>query len=301
MGIFKDIFSIASKQDKREELISVAFLQSPIAMALIRSDGVVCTINDAFTSMTGYSAHEMDGQKMSILKSGEYNNTFYQSFYRQLEQYGKYSFEILNKCKDGSLKMMSEQISKVDLHHTQYYIVSFQDITQAKEVTKRYEYLATHDPLTGVANRTLLDDRFKQALRNATRSHNKVALIMCDLNEFKTINDQYGHHYGDVALQMIAKELKASVRDSDTVARFGGDEFVLVIDGVEDKEDVRKFIDKTLAKFPYTIQKDGVEFDVSLSVGYGCFPEDGTTFEQLSLQADMRMYDHKKKFYGFVD
>lgn len=298
MAFFKKLFSNYLKDTTSQDLSALVFLQSPAAMLLIDDKGTIFNINNSFTELTGYTQIDVIGERMSLMKSGEYSNAFYKSFYNKLNETGKYNLEIYNKCKDGQLMLMNERIMHINSDGDKYFIVTLEDITEQKKLAKRYQHLATHDPLTGLANRTLLEDRFSHATLNATRSSKKLAILMCDLNEFKKINDKYGHNFGDLVLQTVAKKLKESVRDSDTVARYGGDEFILILEQLENIDEVKNVINVLNSVFPIPLEINNKVCEIGMSIGYSCFPEEGTTFNQLTDQADAKMYAEKDLYYG---
>lgn len=297
MAFFRKLFHINSYPKQSKELSSLAFMQNPLAMLITDEKGNILNINDAFTQLTGYSEIDIVDQKMSLLKSGEYNHSFYKSFFEKLLQTGKHHLEIYNKCQDGSLKLMNERIVKIKTNEMVYYLITLEDITERKKLAERYQHLATHDPLTGLANRTLLEDRFKHALLNAQRTSKKLAILMCDLNKFKQLNDTYGHAFGDIALKSVAHKLSDYVRASDTIARFGGDEFTLILEQVEDRHDIEKFIDSLKVNFPMPLTCRDEVCEVNISIGYACFPDDGVTFNQLVHHADTKMYEEKNNFH----
>lgn len=300
MEFFKSLFSKYSKDMSSQDLSSLAFLQSPVAMLLTDDKGTILNINHSFTELMGYTKTDVIGERMSLMKSGEYNNAFYKSFYNNLNTTEKHNLEIYNRCKDGQLMLMNEQIVHISSNGHKYFIVTLEDITEQKKCSERYQYLATHDPLTGLANRMLLEDRFDHAILNATRSAKKLAILMCDLNEFKKLNDRYGHNFGDLVLQTVAKKLKDSVRINDTIARYGGDEFILILEQIEDIDEVKNVVNVLNSVFPMPLEINNEVCEIGMSIGYSCFPEEGTTFNQLTDQADAKMYVEKDRYYGML-
>ncbi|MDB2562301.1 sensor domain-containing diguanylate cyclase [Sulfurimonas sp.] len=298
VSFFKNMFNNTPDYITSENLSSLAFLQSPIAMVLTDENGTIFQINHAFTQLTGYTQSDVIDENMSLLKSGEYTHAFYRSFYEKLLKTKKHKLEIYNRCKNGELMLMSESISHITSNESHYCIVTLEDITEQKRLSERYQYLATHDPLTGLANRTLFEDRFSHATLNAARSRKKLAILMCDLNEFKQINDTFGHNFGDLVLQQTAQRLKTAVRSSDTIARYGGDEFILILENLEDVHEIDTIVNSCKASFPMSLDINNGKCEIGISIGYACFPEEGTTLEQLTSQADTKMYKEKDYFYG---
>ena len=298
MKFLKRFFTFGKDKIEPQDLSSLAFSQSPMATAVTDEKGTIANINSSFTELTGYTELDIIGENMSILKSGKHDNAFYKMFYKKINELDKYTLELENRCKDGTVLLFKASISKIQSSQTQYYIVVFEDITEQNKLSQRHQYLATHDPLTGLANRMLLNDRFNHAVYNATRSRKKLAVLMCDLNEFKQINDTYGHHVGDMTLQKVAKKLKNLVREGDTIARCGGDEFIVILEQLESVDEIEKVVNVLKFEFPLILDLDNESYEIGMSIGYSHFPQEGTTLEQLTSQADRKMYKDKDRYYG---
>jgi diguanylate cyclase (GGDEF)-like protein len=153
--------------------------------------------------------------------------------------------------------------------------------------------MAQHDALTGLPNRSLLRDRLQVAIRNASRSRARLAVLFIDLDRFKEVNDSLGHEFGDALLRAVAHRLKSGLRDSDTVSRLGGDEFVLLLPGVRDADEARQVADKLLEAVDRVFELDGRTVQVGASVGVALYPEDGTDADTLTRHADAAMYRAK--------
>ena len=178
------------------------------------------------------------------------------------------------------------------------------DITERKAAEQQIEYLAYRDTLTGLPNRLLLNDRFEQAKAYADRSRTKVALLFLDLDNFKTINDSLGHAVGDHLLKEVALRLGEGIRDTDTVSRQGGDEFLIVLSDLADTDTIAPILDKLMQRLRETFWIDGHELSTSISVGITLYPDDGNDFESLLKKADMAMYrakDSGRNTYRFFD
>ena len=186
-----------------------------------------------------------------------------------------------------------------------FYIASFTDITERKETEAKIEHLAHHDILTGLLNRFSLEDRLEQSLVMAKRSGHQVAVLFIDLDRFKSINDTLGHHAGDRLLIKVAERLKHLIRDSDIVARIGGDEFIIALTDVTDVSgiaNVAETIQEVITQ-PYNV--DGVELKTSPSIGISIYPSDGCDAVELLKAADVAMYHAKElgpgNFYFFTE
>ena len=172
-------------------------------------------------------------------------------------------------------------------------VATFTDITERKAAQQRAEFLAHHDPLTGLPNRLLLRDRLEQALALARRTHGRVALMFLDLDRFKTINDSLGHPVGDKLLKAVVARLQSCVRESDTISRQGGDEFVIVLHDARDSEAVSRLADKVQQRMADPFLIDNHALSTSFSIGIALFPDDGQDFDSLTQKADTAMYHAK--------
>ncbi|POR50255.1 diguanylate cyclase/phosphodiesterase with PAS/PAC sensor(s) [Paraburkholderia eburnea] len=266
-------------------------------------DGVMITdlcgnierINPAFTRLTGYAEHEAVGRNASLLNSGRQGAAFYAMLWQSIEATGHWKGEIWNRRKDGTIFLEFLTISSIrDAHgRCTHYAAIFSDITQRRETEERLSYLATHDALTGLANRTLFTERIALSLARARRSGKRVAVMFLDLDRFKLINDTMGHSVGDEALTVIARRLRDAVRETDTVARLGGDEFTLLIEDIDDIRHVGRTAEMLLATVAAPIRAAEQTLFVTPSIGISMFPDDAQSAKQLLMQADRAMYEAK--------
>ncbi|MBC8006995.1 MAG: EAL domain-containing protein [Prolixibacteraceae bacterium] len=169
-----------------------------------------------------------------------------------------------------------------------------EDVSQRKDMDARVRFLAHHDLLTGLPNRTLFQDRLQQALAGAKRMQSRVALLFIDLDRFKTVNDSFGHRAGDILLQTVAARLRACVRETDTVCRHAGDEYLIVLSALREPLEAALVAEKVLAIFDEVFTLESHEVQISASVGISVFPDDGQTMEDLIRNADAAMYHSKK-------
>lgn len=299
MNVFTSLFPKTTDKFDLKMLSNLAFMESPSASLILDSNAKILQVNKAFSSLTGYSYDEAINKSISFLKSDKHDHKFYKNLWNNIITYGKHEFELYNRCKDGSQILVREKVKKFLIGNKYYFISTQENITEHNKILNRHMHLATHDPLTGLANRVLFNDRFSHALKNAARSYKKTVLLMCDLNEFKDINDNNGHNFGDEVLKGVAKELKSSIREVDTVCRYGGDEFVILLEQINSKSEAEHIVNKIKSKFPLFVIKEDSQCTIGMSLGYSMFPEDGTNFEQLFIVADSKMYDAKKQYYGY--
>lgn len=253
-------------------------------------------VNQSFEKTTGFQAREVLGKNPRILKSGQQDQQFYKNMWSEINTHGSWQGEIFNKRRSGQIYPEWQSISSVknargDITN---YVSIFLDITKRKEAEAHISKMANYDALTGLANRNLLNDRLTQALASAHRKHGKLAVMYLDLDNFKNINDGYGHSVGDELLKTAAARLLSCVREGDTVARQGGDEFILLLPEIESSSGAAKVAEKLLQTVaaPYVI--NGQEMFVSVSIGIGIYPDDGDVIEKLLMNADSAMYSAKQ-------
>ncbi|WP_412479234.1 EAL domain-containing protein [Azonexus sp. IMCC34839] len=286
----------SAQAEEQLRITARVFDQAGEAIAITDPKGNVQTVNSAFTRITGYDLHEVKNRPISILKSGRQSHDFYQAMWLSLNDTGFWQGEIWNKRKNGEVYPEWLTINRIDAPDgtIEHYIAVFTDITLIKDSQRKAEYLATHDPLTGLPNRALFHDRLRHALAQARRNKDRIALLFIDLDNFKTINDTLGHDIGDDLLKQAATRLREVVRDVDTVARLGGDEFTAILteSSSEIAEQVARRISDELAA-SFNIEQR-THF-VSASIGIAFYPDDGQDSSSLVKAADAAMYRAKEK------
>ena len=262
----------------------------------------IVAINRAFTTITGWSREQVVGRNPSMLSSGRQDAAFYEAMWRDLTHKHHWQGEIWNRRKDGSIFPEWLTIDAVlsDEGDMTHYVAVFADITKRKQESDALEQLAFHDPLTGLPNRRLFEDRLENALARARRDSLRCALIAIDLDGFKAVNDDHGHDIGDKLLVAVADRMSCTMRASDTLARVGGDEFRIMIPSIKDDCDVL-----TVAqKFHQAISKPykflGRETPVGASLGVCIFPEHGASSSDLMKAADRAMYQAKDDGKGVI-
>lgn len=296
--MWKWLASVFIASGESETFSSLAFEHSPVATLLSDSQGVILEANLAFQELSGYTESELTGKNMSLLQSGCYESEFYESFWKNIINGDRYEQEIYNRCKDNKVLLMNEKISCIKKDHYSYYIVTLEDITKQTQEKNRHLYLATHDAVTGLENRALFLEHFSHAIQSSVRSTLSMGVLMCDINEFKSFNDTYGHNTGDLILQKVAKSLKERIGTNGMIFRYGGDEFVVILKDTKDSAEILETVEIITSEFPLMLEGYAESCSVAISVGHACFPEDGTTADQLIHMADMRMYHEKKEYYG---
>ncbi len=287
----------ALRVSRRSLHLAERVLESSMEGILITdADGIIESVNPAFTRVTGYSSEEVVGQNPSLLSSGRHDHTFYETMWRKLRSEGHWQGEIWNRRKSGEIYPELLTITAIidEKGALSHYAALFNDITELKESEERIKHLAYYDPLTGLPNRRLLNDRLRVAIAHAHRAHGRLGILFIDLDRFKRINDSLGHNTGDDLLKGVAGRLLTCVREDDTVARMGGDEFIIILSELGDPEDTavaaRRVIEEL--KQPQLIQ--GKELVVTCSIGISIYPEDGLTSDVLLRNADTAMYRAKE-------
>ena len=224
--------------------------------------------------------------------SGRHDRTFYESLWRAIVEKNEWQGEIWNRKKSGQVYPEWLNISAIlgSNGRPTHYVAVFSDITSVKRSEEQLVYLANHDHLTGLPNRTLLLDRLSQALAVAQRSGQPVALVLVDLDDFKSVNGSIGLHLGDQVLCQVAERLRTLVREADTVARTGGDDFAVMLTGLRDAADSMRLVQKLQAGLaePYTL--DGHEISLTSCIGVALWPQDGTTATAIHAAADGALY-----------
>jgi diguanylate cyclase (GGDEF)-like protein/PAS domain S-box-containing protein len=264
---------------------------------LTGADRRIIAVNQAFTHITGYSEDEVKVREPNLLRSGRHNDDYYHKMWVDLRTKGRWQGEIWNRRKDGEDYPEWLNISVVldEAGTIVNYIGVFADITSIKEAQDKLEYTAHHDALTGLPNRLLFRDRLEQALAISRRKGAGVALLFVDLDRFKVINDTLGHEAGDLLLQEVSRRLVDCMREEDTVARMGGDEFVVIQKGICQPEDAALLSARMLAEISRPFSLAGHEIVTSLSIGISLYPQDGEDPSSLLKNADAAMYRAKEK------
>lgn len=260
-------------------------------------DNVIVSVNPAFTQITGYQAQEVIGKTPSILASGRHDAAFYQGMRESLATTGSWQGEVCNRRRNGELYVEWLTINAVKNHagNVTHYVAVFSDFTSRKAAEEQMRFMAQHDALTRLPNRMLLWERLHRAILHAHRNDKKLAVFFLDLNDFKMVNDSFGHSAGDHVLKVVAQRLADCVRAEDTVARLSGDEFILVLEEIAGAEGVPAIASKVIGTLSQPMAFDGHELRVSTSIGISLYPDDGTEPDTLIKNADMAMYLAKAK------
>ncbi|MGZ5007883.1 MAG: EAL domain-containing protein [Methylobacter sp.] len=304
---FRDVTE--QKQAEAELRVAAIAFESQEGMSITDADQVILKVNKAFTRITGYSPEEAIGKTHALLKSGRHDVNFYSALQHTLKQDGYWEGEIWNRRKNGEIYpewLNITTVSDADNRVTNY-VATFTDITKDKEAEQTIHNLAYYDPLTALPNRRLLWERLKHSIEMERRDGKQFALLMLDLDRFKSVNDSMGHLAGDELLQQVAARIKARLRDVDMIARLGGDEFIILLEDIAHPEDAARVAEDIVADLstPFRLQQNNSTFPelarkvrIGASIGISLFPQHGNSPETLMDNADIALYRAKDEGRG---
>ena len=254
-------------------------------------------VNRSFSRITGYTLKEVAGRTPRVLHSGRQSTNFYARMWKCIKATGQWQGEIWNRRKDGEIypEWLSISAVRSATGRVEHYLAIFSDITLRKREERELYDLATHDALTGLANRSFFSERFRHAMVRARRANHLVALLYMDLDGFKPVNDALGHKRGDRLLQTVARRLTRSVREEDTVARLGGDEFAVILEQLAKPQDAAASAKKLLRALARPYRLDRHTARITASIGITIYPLDGEEVETLVHRADGAMYRAKSE------
>lgn len=296
-GALRELASAIQDRETRLQIWARILEESREAIFITDADTRILLVNRAFTKITGYAPEEVIGKLPSILSSGRHDREFYGALWASLNQTGHWQGEIWDRTREGriypqwaSITAVAEKQGKVS-----HYIAIFSDLSEHKATQEYIHFLAYHDPLTELPNRALLGDRLAMAISLAQREGCLMAVVVLGLDRFKNINDSLGPTVGDELLRGLALRLKASLRESDTVSRFGGDTFTILLNRVQRVEDVAVVVDNLMQAITLPFSIHGRELRVTASVGISVYPDDALDPDGLLKDADSAMYYAKQR------
>ena len=296
LGIYEDITERKLAEEKVHLAASV-FSHSREGIMITAADGTIIDVNDAFTRITGYHRDEVMGKNPRLLSSGRQGKEFYTHLWRDLQAKGHWYGEVWNRRKNGEVYAEMQTISTVRdaQDNPQHYVSLFSDISALKSHQNQLEHIAHYDALTSLPNRVLLADRLHQAIAQTQRRGQLLAVAYLDLDGFKSINDRYGHEAGDQLLVALSTRMKQALREGDTLARIGGDEFVAVLLDLPDVAASVPMLNRLLAAAAQPVNFGNDVLQVSASLGVTFYPQtDDVDADQLLRQADQAMYQAKQ-------
>jgi len=299
---FARLAGIAIERKLLEQSLQIAAIafESQEGMLVTDANRVILRVNSAFTEITGYSEDDVIGKHPGMLSSGRHNKEFYAAMWESIVSNGAWEGEVWNRRKNGAIYPAHLTFTAVRGRDGKAvnYVATLVDITLRKSAEEEIQHLAFYDPLTGLPNRRLLMDRLRQALASSARGNGDGALLFLDLDHFKTLNDTLGHDVGDLLLKQVAERLIACVREGDTVARIGGDEFVIMLEGLsqsifEAAAQAELISEKILTTLNRPYQLTTYEYHSTTSIGATLFSGHELELEELLKQADIAMYQAK--------
>lgn len=290
----------ARKRTEASLLLSQRALESSangiIITDCMQPDNPVVYVNPAFERITGYSEAEAVGKNCRFLQGDDRDQPGVLELRQALENREDARVVLKNYRKDGTL--FWNELFVAPVHAKDGSVTHFvgiqNDISVQKHVEENLLHMATHDTLTGLPNRTLLQDRITQAIGYAERMQREVAVLFLDIDRFKNINDSLGHATGDEMISILARRLRGAIRQSDTVARVGGDEFVIVLTDIIRESDITQVLPNLIAAINQPILVEGHELSVTASIGISTYPHDGRDVTSLLKNADTAMYQAKE-------
>lgn len=278
------------------QLAAAIFEASSEAMIVSDADNHIITVNPAFVRSSGYTLEEVIGRDLKLLRSGRHTAVFYEHMQQALDSTGHWDGELWSKRKSG--EEYAELISINVIYNAdgskRLHVATCTDITEKKRADELIWKQANYDLLTQLPNRRLFNDRLVHGIKAAQRAKQSLSLLFIDLDNFKEINDNHGHAVGDALLVQVATRLKQCVREADTVARMGGDEFTVILSQIKDAAYIANIAENIIQKLSQLFIHDGIELSISASIGIAIYPQDSTDAEQLLKHADSAMYAAKR-------
>lgn len=281
--------------EQQLKLYSTAFMCTKNAVMMLDNEFGALAVNRAFCDITQQQNSMVVGKPYVFHHPTIASDTFHELIKTQVHNRTQWVGEAVGKRIDGSQYPLELAVYGVfdDRLNLTHYVVIFADITERKRTEDNLRLLANYDPLTGLPNRYMFNNSFTRSIQSAKRKSEKLALLFIDLDHFKEVNDSCGHAAGDRLLVEVARRIQNSIRETDTAARLAGDEFVVVLENIQVREDVELIADKILKAMIGVSDSIKVGLEVSASIGISLFPDHGTDLEALLRKADRAMYEAK--------
>jgi diguanylate cyclase (GGDEF)-like protein/PAS domain S-box-containing protein len=275
--------------EKQMDTLATAVKQSSDWILISDRAGVIEYVNDAVEQVTGYTREEILGQTPRILKSGKYDRAFYRKMWSTILTGRTYTGILTNRKKNGELFEVYHTITPIKDHdgNIAHFVATSKDITALKQMEERINFLAYYDDLTGLPNRALFMDRLRQAVARTEERDRYIGVLFIDIDRFHLVNDALGAKFGDVLLKETGKRLAAALREGDSVARFGSDEFVVALADLDSTEDLIFLIEGLKEKLSEPIRSAGEEIVLNFSLGVSVYPNDSRNGQVLLQNADM--------------
>jgi diguanylate cyclase (GGDEF)-like protein/PAS domain S-box-containing protein len=287
----------AEAQRERLKLAEKVFSATQEGILVTDANSTIVEVNDAFVRITGYSRPEVIGRDPSMFSSGRQGEDFYRQMWEELRTHGRWQGEIWNRRKNGEVyaELLSIDAIRNEQGKLQNYVAVFTDINQLKKHEREIDRATYYDSLTGLPNRRSVDNRLQVQLEHAKRRHELVAVCIFDLDNFKQVNDAWGYEAGNELLVQLARKLQSGLPTGDTLARVGGDEFVLLLHELSAREDVLEQVDQVFDLLSQPLAANGQTMSVTASMGIAIYPELDLSADELLRYADQAMYRAKQK------
>lgn len=289
---FNEMLTQISERDEKLHIAANALENTGDAIIITDAHLKIVSVNKAFSSMTGFVSRDVIGKLPTMLQSDRHSKSDNKSIWRQISKSGQWHGEIWGLRKSGEVFPQWLTISRISDNKgvVSHYVFVSNDISQHKRYEARLEHMAHHDALTGLPNRTLFEAELQTAIQRANRHGEVLGIMFVDLDNFKQINDTLGHAAGDKLLQTVASRLTGCLRECDLVARQGGDEFTVLLDGVKSLQDIATVAEKFITELARPMEIAGEPLSVTASIGISSFPEHGRDAASLLRNADKAMY-----------
>lgn len=286
---------IVKENEKYLRRAANVFHNSREGIIITNPQKIIIDVNEAFCELTGYAPEEVIGNKPIILRSGMHENLFYEKLNEAINTLGSWRGEIWNRKKNGERYAEFLRIDAVrdEKGEVENYIGIFSDITEHLKRQEQLHHMANYDPLTNLPNRYLFMTLAEQILSFSKRKNSKAVISFLDLDGFKQVNDVYGHEIGDNILKQVADRLEKQLRQSDAIARIGGDEFVVVFSDIDMISDAQQLFDRILKALEEPFVVNGHLITIGASIGASLYPDHGEEVEMLVRHADAAMYRSK--------
>lgn len=304
IGVLRDI-SVRKQTEKQMRTMQRVIEQTAESVMITDTSGIISYVNPAFEKLTLFKADEVIGLSPNLLKSGIQSKSFYQKLWNDLQEGKTFSDIFVNRKKNGELFYEEKMITPIrnDIGEIIYFVSTGTDITEQMQIEEHFHYVAHHDALTELPNRLLFGERLEQAFKRTMRHGGNVSILIIDIDRFKVINDTLGHDTGDLMLKEIANRLKKCVKSGDTVARFSGDEFVVLLDNMSHANTIVPVVRRILSELEKSYRLPERELYITASIGISLYPMDGADVPSMVKHAEVAMYraketSNKYQFYS---
>jgi len=291
LAIKLDITQYVKLKEELQQSAAV-FEHTTDGIMITNAKGIITSVNKAMIKMSGYTESELIGQNPNLLRSGQQDKSFYKNMWKSINKTGNWKGKIFNQTKQGMLTQTWLSISTVkdEKDKVLNYIAIHTDLNELILIQDKVNYIAHHDSLTDLPNRRFLEEKLDEIINISSRDKQSFSVIFLDLDRFKIINDTLGHDIGDELLKIVSKRIKDTLRKTDTLARMGGDEFIIISQNIKNKEEPAHISQKILDFLTQPINIKNHQLDITASIGISIFPDDGKNISTLIKHADSAMY-----------